>query len=82
MAIRMPDVDGIEMTVRITKTVIETASNEETTEHLGYEKHGPAGAGTGNIRNGTRSKTVLTEASGHVEVDVPRIVRACSPRRS
>jgi putative transposase len=57
---------------QLTKTVIETALNEEMTEHLGYEKHDPAGAGTGNIRNGTRSKTVLTEASGHVEVDVPR----------
>jgi transposase-like protein len=57
---------------QLTKTVIETALNEEMTEHLGYEKHDPAGAGTGNIRNGTRAKTVLTEASGHVEVEVPR----------
>jgi putative transposase len=46
--------------------------NEEMTEHLGYEKHDPAGAGTGNIRNGTRSKTVLTENTGPVEIDVPR----------
>jgi putative transposase len=57
---------------QLTKTVIETALGEEMTEHLGYEKHDPAGAGTGNIRNGTRGKTVLTEASGHVEIDVPR----------
>jgi putative transposase len=57
---------------QLTKTVIETALSEEMTEHLGYEKHDPAGAGTGNIRNGTRGKTVLTEASGHVEIDVPR----------
>ena len=57
---------------QFTKTVIETALNEEMTEHLGYEKHDPAGAGTGNIRNGTRAKTVLTEASGHVQVEVPR----------
>jgi transposase-like protein len=57
---------------QLTKTVIEAALGEEMTEHLGYEKHDPAGAGTGNIRNGTRGKTVLTEASGHVEVDVPR----------
>jgi putative transposase len=57
---------------QLTKTVIETALNEEMTEHLGYEKHDPAGAGTGNIRNGTRAKTVLTEASGHVEFEVPR----------
>jgi putative transposase len=57
---------------QLTKTVLETALHEEMTEHLGYEKHDPAGAGTGNIRNGTRGKTVLTEASGHVEIEVPR----------
>jgi hypothetical protein len=57
---------------QLTKTVLETALNEELTEQLGYEKHDPAGAGTGNIRNGSRGKTVLTEASGPVEIDVPR----------
>jgi len=57
---------------QLTKTVLETALSEEMTEHLGYEKHDPAGAGSGNIRNGTRSKSVLTEASGQVEIDVPR----------
>src|SRR6476661_2957865 len=30
------------------------------------------GAGTGNIRNGTWAKTVLTDTTGHVEIDVPR----------
>lgn len=29
-------------------------------------------AGTGNVRNGTRSKTVLTDTTGPVEIDVPR----------
>jgi transposase-like protein len=57
---------------QLTKTVIESALQEEITEHLGYEKHDPAGAGTGNIRNGSRGKTVLTEASGEVETDVAR----------
>ena len=57
---------------QLTKTVLETSLNEEMTEHLGYEKHDPAGAGSGNIRNGTRPKTVLTEASGPVQIDVPR----------
>src|SRR3954471_13468568 len=57
---------------QLTKTVIETALSEEMTEHLGYEKHDPAGAGSGNIRNGTRAKAVLTEASGQVEIEVPR----------
>lgn len=57
---------------QLTKAVLETALNEEMTEHLGYEKHDPPGAGTGNIRNGTRSKTVLTDTTGAVELDVPR----------
>ena len=57
---------------QLTKTVLETALNEEMTEHLGHEKHDPPGAGPGNIRNGTRAKTVLTERTGHVEIDVPR----------
>ena len=57
---------------QLTKTVLETALNEEMTEHLGYEKHDPPGAGTGNIRNGTRAKTVLTDTTGPVELDVPR----------
>src|SRR5277367_3899130 len=57
---------------QLTKAVLETALNEEMTEHLGYEKHDPAGAGTGNIRNGTRAKTVLTDTTGPVELDVPR----------
>jgi hypothetical protein len=41
----------------LTKTVLETALNEEMTEHLGHAKHAPAGVGSGNIRNGTRAKT-------------------------
>ena len=50
----------------------ETALSEEMAEHLGYEKRDPAGAGSGNIRNSTRSKVVLTTASGQVEIEVPR----------
>jgi putative transposase len=57
---------------QLTKAVLETALNEEMTEHLGYEKHDPAGAGSGNIRNGSRGKSVLTESTGQVEIDVPR----------
>src|SRR5882757_7611641 len=54
---------------QLTKTVLETALNEEMTEHLGYAKYDPVGAGSGNIRNGTRSKTVLTENTGQVEIE-------------
>jgi putative transposase len=57
---------------QLTKTVLETALNQELTEHLGHEKHGPAAGGSGNVRNGTRPKTVLTEATGKVGIDVPR----------
>src|SRR6195952_3994891 len=57
---------------QLTKTVLETALNEEMTEHLGFEKHDPAGRESGNIRNGTRAQTVLTESTGHVEIEVPR----------
>ena len=42
------------------------------TEHLGHEKHhGPEG-GAGNVRNGTGPKTVLTDAAGEVDIQVPR----------
>jgi len=57
---------------QLTKTVLETALDEELTEHLGYDRNDPAGSPDGNVRNGTRAKTVLTEASGHVQIDVPR----------
>jgi transposase-like protein len=57
---------------QLTKTVLETALNQEMTEHLGHDKHGPAGNESGNVRNGSRPKTVLTEGSGHVGIEVPR----------
>ena len=40
------------------------------TDHRGI-KHGPAGRGSGNSRNGTRAKTVFTEI-GPLEIEVPR----------
>jgi len=56
----------------LTKTVLETALEEEMTEHLGYDKHDPAGRDGGNSRNGVRSKTVISDATGPVTIDVPR----------
>ena len=56
---------------QLTKNVLETALDAEMTEHLGYERHDPAGRGSGNSRNGTRAKTVLTEI-GPVQIEVPR----------
>jgi putative transposase len=55
----------------LTKNVLETALDAETAEHLGYDKHEPAGRGSGNSRIGTRAKTVLTEI-GPVDIKVPR----------
>jgi putative transposase len=55
----------------LTKTVLETALEEEMAEHLGYDKHDPVGRNRGNSRNGKRAKTVLTD-SGEVAVEVPR----------
>ena len=54
-------------------TVLQAALEEEMTEHLGHEKHHPTTAGQdGNVRNGTRPKTVLTDAAGQVAIEVPR----------
>lgn len=55
----------------LTKSVLETALEAEMAEHLGYDKHDPAGRDGGNSRNGSRTKTVLTEI-GPVQVEVPR----------
>src|ERR1700727_1425271 len=56
---------------QLTKNVLETALDAEMSEHLGYEKHDPDGRNSGNSRNGTRSKTVLTEI-GPLQIEVPR----------
>src|ERR1700748_1126666 len=56
---------------QLTKNVLETALDAEMAEHLGYDKHDPAGRGSGNSRNGTRAKTVFTEI-GPVQIEVPR----------
>jgi transposase-like protein len=56
---------------RLTKSVLETALEAEMTEHLGYAKHDPMGRNGGNSRNGTRTKTVVTEI-GPVDIEVPR----------
>jgi putative transposase len=53
------------------KRVLERALAEELTDHVGYERGDPAGRGSGNSRNGTSAKTVLTDV-GAVDLDVPR----------
>jgi putative transposase len=53
------------------KSVLEVALTEELTDHLGYELGDPVGRGSGNSRNGSTSKTLLTDV-GPVELDTPR----------
>nr|WP_234391974.1 transposase [Streptomyces sp. WM6378] len=55
----------------ITKAVLERALEAEMSEHLGYERGDRAGHGSGNSRNGTSPKTVLTDA-GAITLAVPR----------
>jgi putative transposase len=56
-----------------TKNVLETALGEEMTEHLGHEKNrAVADRESTNVRNGSRSKTVISDAAGEVEISVPR----------
>ncbi len=55
----------------LTKTLLESALDGELTEHLGYDSYDVAGHHSGNSRNGTRKKTVLTDI-GPIELEVPR----------
>src|SRR5215469_8906923 len=57
---------------QLAKMVLETALDQELTEHLGHEKNGHVVNEAGNIRNGSRPKTVLTESGGGVGIEVPR----------
>ena len=41
------------------------------TQHWGYEKHDPAGYGSGNSRNGWSEKT-LKGKNGEVSIEIPR----------
>jgi hypothetical protein len=57
---------------QLTKMVVEAALDEEMSEHLGYDKGDHAGRNRGNARHGKRSKTVITDNAGPVEIEVPR----------
>jgi putative transposase len=65
-------IDGVDgLLNKMTKAVIERAMAAEMTHELGYERGDPAGAGSGNSRNGTSQKTISTP-NGPVTIDVPR----------
>ena len=68
---QMTAADVDEVMRRFKKALIERALGAELTHHLGYPP-GASKPGTApNHRNGTTSKTVLTD-DGSVDVDVPR----------
>ena len=77
--VRMAKEKGLDLTgpdgllKQFTKSVLETALDEEMTEHLGRAKHKKSKDGrAANTRNGTTAKTVVTDSVGPVGIGVPR----------
>jgi putative transposase len=56
---------------QLTKALLERALHAELTEHVGYEKHDPAGHHSGNSRNGTTKKNLKGDF-GELELETPR----------
>lgn len=56
---------------QLTKALLERAMQAEMSEHLGYEKHDPAGNNSGNSRNGTTCKTLKGDF-GEMPLETPR----------
>ncbi|HET6919800.1 MAG TPA: IS256 family transposase [Jiangellaceae bacterium] len=71
------DAEGLELLgpdgvlSEITSRVMNRALDVELTDHVGYERGDPGGRGSGNSRNGTTPKTLLTDA-GEVAIRTPR----------
>ena len=55
----------------LTRRLVERALSAELTDHLGYEPHHEPPGGTDNTRNGTTSKSLVTE-HGRVAIRAPR----------
>lgn len=56
---------------QFSKALIDRTLGAEMDHHLGYKKGDPEGRGSGNSRNGTFQKTLLT-TNGPVRIEVPR----------
>jgi len=56
---------------QLTKAILERALQAELTDHLGFEKHDPAGHHSGNSRNGTGRKALKGDF-GELELETPR----------
>jgi hypothetical protein len=55
---------------QLIKRLVERAMEVELADHVGYERHCELPGGTGNQRNGSSPKTLITE-HGRVEIDAP-----------
>ena len=56
---------------QLLKLTVESALKAELDEHLGDERHAPAGRGSGNSRNGYSSKTLKGDL-GEIPLQTPR----------
>jgi putative transposase len=56
---------------QLLKLTVESALKAELDEHLGYERHAPAGRGSGNSRNGYSGKTLKGDL-GEIPLQTPR----------
>ena len=56
---------------QLLKLTVESALKAELDAHLGYERHAPAGRGSGNSRNGYSGKTLKGDLS-EVPIQTPR----------
>ena len=56
---------------QMTKKLVERMLQAEMSDHLGYDKHDPAGRGSGNSRNGNSAKTLKSE-HGSIPLEIPR----------
>jgi putative transposase len=56
---------------QLTKRLVERAMEVELTDHVGYDRHHEPPGGTGNTRNGSTPKSLITE-HGRIEIDAPR----------
>jgi len=71
------DAEGLELLgpdgvlTELTSRIMNRALDAEMTDHLGYERGDRSGWGSGNNRNGSYDKTVLTDAGG-IPIQVPR----------
>jgi putative transposase len=62
-----------ELLKELTKAILERALQAEITDHLGYDKHDPAGHHRGNTRNGKSQKTLRGDF-GELELETPNPV--------